>query len=123
MSEARGYDIGIPETIRLMVEKNPTNSRGVSFVVQCKVKPHEIEDFIKLASAGYLLRTDFNKQYNPLSDSNGKDQLEGELKRYWARKNSIQNPNEVIINPEIIKDYCNTFHLNEFGKRFSEKLN
>ena len=122
MSEARGYDIGTPETVKLMVEENPSNSRGIIYVIQYRVKPHEIADFERLTAIGYLLRTNFNMQLPALEDEHGRDQLEGELRRYWARRHSIANPSDVSITYKVIDDYCATYGLNGASDRFAERL-
>jgi len=122
MSESMGYDIGTPETVRLMVEKNPTNSRGVFYVVQHRIKRHEIADFERLTAIGYLLRTNFNVQLSALEDEHGRDQLEGEVRRYWARKNGILQPKEVVLTKAIVDDYCTTYGLNGASDRFTERL-
>src|SRR3989344_1031996 len=122
ISRTKGYDIGTPETIRLMIEENPTNSRGVVYVIQERVKPHEIADFIRLTSIGYLLRTNFNKELPDLKDDHGQDQLEGELKRYLARKQGKVHPAEVEITSEAVNDYCMTNGLNGAYEKFTKKL-
>ncbi len=122
MSETSGYDVGTPETIRRMVEENPTNSRGVVYVVQYRVKQHEIADFVRLTSIGYLLRTNFNMQLPDLEDEHGRDQLEGELRRYWAGKNSLAQPATLPVTRAVIDDYCTTKQLTGAAERFAKRL-
>ena len=123
MSETIGYDIGTPLTVGLMVERNPTNSRGVTYVVRNRVKHNEIADFIRLTAMGYLLRTNFDVQLPPLQDEHGQDQLEGELRRYWARKHDTASPSDVTVTSLVIDDYCITYGLNGASQRFAERLN
>src|SRR3989344_1417211 len=107
---------------RIISEENPTNSRGVVYVIQERVKPHEVADFIRLTSIGYLLRTNFNKELPDLKDDHGQDQLEGELKRYLARKQGKVHPAEVEITSEAVNDYCMTNGLNGAYEKFAKKL-
>jgi len=99
LSEKRGYDVGIPEAVWHLC--NP--SRGLS-------EPSSDEHFRRLLTIGYLLGTDFVsstwqkidsqrgwEQTGIVPDEHGDNQLEGELRRYWARKTGLQ-PGDVELN-------------------------
>lgn len=123
MSQAEGHDIGTPETVRRMVEENPTHSRGIDYLVRMRVNRNEAKDFERLLTIGYLLGTDFvTENLSPVQDEHGSNQLVGELMRYWAAKNGIQNPKDVRVDRLVIDDYCTVHQLNEASQRFAERL-
>ena len=87
----------------------------------------------RLMIEGYLLGTDFvsqlwvrvngeMKQTGIIQDEHGANQLEGELRRYWANKNGILQPREVSLTRPIIDDYCATYGLNGISDKFAERL-
>lgn len=127
-SEREGRDIGVPETIEritgwdgrgVFFNNDPLLSRGTYhiFMDRCYKEGRDIKDFRNLMIEGYLLGTDFvsslwvkangeEKQTGIIPDQHGANQLEGEMRRYWAHKQRIQNPSEIHITKEIVDDYC-----------------
>lgn len=142
-------DIGTPETVRRIVISASIEMRlhlllpsgfylgdmgRVRLGEGCKnVDPVE---FVKLAAAGYLLGTNFSDTDHPhlksliprtvftriIRDMDGKDQLEGELRRHWAQKNGIPYPASVTLDIRIVQDYCTTHKLGEFYNAFAARM-
>ncbi len=91
-------------------------------------------DLRKFTSAAYLLGTDFSQpgsdpeSFNPLKalkirhDNDGRDQLEGELKRFYAQEKGIDNPKSVTVDSDVIRQYCNRHGLRKFESAFSARL-
>ncbi|MBI3035158.1 hypothetical protein HYY71_02445 [Candidatus Woesearchaeota archaeon] len=105
-----------------------------------RVKPHQAQEFYKLMVEGYLLGTDFVsplwvmkpngrgklqdlEQTGLVQDAHGLNQLEGELRRYWARKNGIIQPQDAVLTRRVIDDFVQTYKLNGLSDRLAEKLN
>jgi len=123
MSQADGYDIGTPETVRRMVEENPTHSRGVDYTVRMRVTRDEAKDFERLLVIGYLTGTDFVTENLPaVPDEHGPNQLVGELRRHWARKTRIDHPEKVELTRNVIDDYCAAYSLDGASERFAKRL-
>jgi len=136
-------DVGTPLTVRMMLslsgimgvtgqfytfseeadrnEFQKVGTRGLLMFTN-RVNPQDAPEFYKLMVEAYLLGTDFVSQRIPIPDEHGANQLEGELKRYWAIKNGILQPREIGLTKAIIDDYCTTYGLNEVPDRFAERL-
>ena|SRR3989338_2765552 len=144
-SEREGRDIGVPETVERMTgwdgrgvfyNDDPLLSRGTYFVFmdRCYKDGKDIKDFRNLMIEGYLLGTDFvsslwvkvdgqkEEQTGIIPDQHGRNQLEGEMRRYWAHKQGIQNPSEIQVTKEIIEDYCISNGLQEASTRLVQQL-
>ena len=94
----------------------------------------EFKEFRNLLIEGYLLGTDFvsplwinvngqREQTGIISDEDGANQLEGELRRYRAMKNGISQPVTIKINEEILDNYRKDFLIPYASStKFAEKL-
>ena len=141
------YDIGTPETVKIML--NPeldiygVLSKSISYALGIKREDisAEVDNyreyFENLIIEGYLLGTDFispigmREKIEPFKRTwiitdedgeNGENQLEGELRRYWARKNNRDYPRQIHVTLGIIKDYCETNGLNHLIDKFADRL-
>lgn len=136
MSRDSGYDIGTPKTVEKMCCETmafgfyPLN---IDFIFNHQVKTPSIREFEKLMIEGYLLGTDFvspikvringKTQYGIVPDNHGKNQLEGELRRYWAMKNNtLHHIDRITLTREVIDDYCSNYVLDELAQKFAERL-
>ena len=137
-------DIGTPSTVAMMLdlcclmkitnqfytfseetdrsEFEKVGTRGLFMFLE-RVNPEDALGFYKLMVEGYLLGTDFVSPTRAITDEHGANQLEGELRRYWADKNGIISPREVSLTRAVIDDYCTTWGLDGASDRFAEKLN
>jgi len=118
-------------------------TRGL-FLLTKKVTPQTVIDFYRLMVEGYLTGTDFvstlwvmkhGGKFKPLDlvqtgivpDEHGENQLEGELRRYWARERGILQPDNISslrLTPKILGYYCGTYRLDERAYRnLAKKLN
>ena len=120
LSEEKGMDVGVPATIDMMLSRDRSHFRGVDRALMIE---------------GYLLGTDFvsplwvrtaegsESQTGIVPDEHGANQLEGELRRYWANKHRIDNPRSVQLTQEILIHYCTEHNLlGEPFNQFSRKL-
>ena len=86
---------------------------------------------------GYLLGTDFVSpmrarqpngrvaQSGTVPDEHGLNQLEGELKRFWARERGVKDTvaiGTLRINPLVLEQYCDRYGLADEYQRFAGKL-
>ena len=90
---------------------------------------------------GYLLGTDyvsplrvlkFNGRYKPtdlertgrVQDWDGRNQLEGEMRRYWRQETVIYDPRRwgFPISTYIVHHYCTKHDLPDSKVKFTEKL-
>jgi hypothetical protein len=139
LSESVGYDIGTPETVKTMMkvsgfdvelkhpelaEKNARNNFGLPCPLNAVIKADKADILYTLLVEGYLLGTNFNTlsfrniplwehpdaRAGILADVDGRNQLEGEIRRYWARKTgrATHGPK---ISIDVIADYCRTNNL------------
>jgi hypothetical protein len=136
MSETNQFYTFSEETDRSDYQKIGT--RGL-FMFSDRVEPERASEFYKLMVEGYLLGTDFvsplwvmkpNGKWLPsdleqtgvVQDEHGANQLEGELRRYWAQKRGIKQIKEIRLTDKIIDDYCAYFGLNGISDRLAERL-
>lgn len=142
-SEKQGQDVGVPETIREMLRTSEldniaeyseaSSSVGDIGMIARRVPQEKLDDFYQLMVEGYLLGTDFvsplwvmkpDGKYTPsdlvqtgiVQDEHGKNQLEGELRRYCARVTEIQQLDSIAhiaLTPSILEDYCRSNQLNK----------
>ena len=96
-------------------------SRGLFLFVD-RIEQQQVLEFYRLLIEGYLLGTDFVSPTKTIPDEHGANQLEGELKRYQAQKENIQNPSEIQVTKEILNDYCTIYDLTDRIKIFAEQL-
>jgi len=116
---------------------NSTNdilSNGFIHILWDRCNLNEFKEFRNLLIEGYLLGTDFvsplwinvngkTKQTGIIPDGDGANQLEGELRRYWAMKNGISQPVTIKINEEILDNYRKDFLIPYASStKFAEKL-
>lgn len=110
LSQKAGHDVGVPATVDAIIKDaqymrlrrklyNSTPHVVLQgdfrqFLLECGDALPSREKFI----LAYLIH------YPNLADEHGKDQLDGELKRYLARKQGIK-PSEVKINRMGVQEY------------------
>jgi|SRR3989344_5310362 len=104
----------------------------------CLIFPERCEEipFFELRNLlieGYLLGNNFlgtmrvrknGKMHSNgvVPDQHGKNQLEGELRRYWGKRIGME-PSEIHINDSVLTTYCDENGLKEKAQeRFSERL-
>lgn len=120
-------------------ERQKVGTRGLALFSE-KVEPQKALEFYRLMVEGYLLGTDFVspmrvmrpggiwkpedlEQTGIVQDMDGANQLEGELRRYWAKKKGIAQPRDVGLTWQVPADYCGTHQLlTESYFRFRGKL-
>ncbi|MFH0831271.1 MAG: hypothetical protein V1886_00155 [archaeon] len=115
-SKQEGRDIGVPATVDILLGKRKIDTmfagkefHGVTLSIH-EIKPEYRIPMIE----GYLLIPE-------IPDSDGINQLEGELKRFEAQKKSI-SPSEVRVTRDIVQDYCKEYDLEEILQKFLIKL-
>ncbi len=149
MSKSSGRDIGVPDTVtammmlgRGMLEKDyfltsgPSDETGFRGLIKFEsIKPIYTGGVVQLMILGYLLGTDFVspmkvKRFRPdgsheivqtgiVPDEHGANQLEGELRRQWARVEGIRQPEAISgipITHRLLEDYCRTYVLDNNAK-------
>ena len=151
MSEKFRRDIGVPETVERMLapvdgllkiadvyqrESLLSTSHIMSFNVNMfadKCAGVDGNNFRNLMIEGYFLGTDFVSTLSDhrrgfradgtIYDKDGKDQLEGELRRYWSKFYGIK-PAEVKLHCQEVFIYCTNNALREEAyNNFAKKLN
>lgn len=105
-----------------------------------RVPTHKRGEFEKLLLAGYLLGEDYVSplwvmkpggkdksvdlvQTGVVTDFNGANQLEGDLRREWARMYGIKDPNQVSLTRHVVDECCELYRIPEFSGKFATKLN
>jgi len=96
-SEKEGRDIGTPETVDRMIR------------TIYGLKPQHRIPLIE----GYLLGPE-------MSDFDGANQLEGELRRFVTQKD-IQ-PTDVVLHREHVVEYCTQYDLGSTTQKLIERL-
>lgn len=94
----------------------------------------QLWDFRRLTVAAYLLGTDFSglgidpQSFSPSrtllmvrQDKDGQNQLEGEIRRYYARETGIK-PSDIRLEPTAIHRYCDKNAMQEFEWVFTRAL-
>ena len=150
MSERLGRDVGVPETVDRMLAPvdnlltNHTKSRRDYFLSTSDIMAFNVNmfadkcrgihdwefgyNFRNLMIEGYLLGTNFVDKGYPIvvPDKDGKDQLEGELRRHWSVFWRIK-PSQVDLHRREVFNYCGYNKLREesllLEMTFQEKLN
>jgi len=123
LSQKEGRDIGTKETVEAIVypwsctkDRLDLLSQGALFLFQDRLEMKKRDKAVKLMIEGYLMGTDFvsplwvmsngkMEQTGIIPDEHGENQLEGELRRYWAKEKEIL-PSEVILTKAIVREYC-----------------
>ncbi len=134
LSRDKGIDAGVPETIKSMMSELYQFKQFFA----TKGTGANKEALEKLLITGYLLGTDFvspfrvkqpdgqRKPTGIVPDEHGANQLEGELRRFWAVERGTPKQSEAIgsikITPLNLKQYCERYGLLEAYDRFAEKL-
>ena len=113
-----------------------TGFRGLSMFD--RARPELTGELYQLMVNGYLLGTDYvsplwvmkpNGTEKPehlvqtgiVPDEHGANQLEGEIRRHWARRKGIEQPesiSSIAITPLILEHYCRMYALDngvQFG--------
>jgi len=156
ISKREGYDVGVPATVDCMLhaamfDVSSKHYEHVRDVLNSElsrltkgVRAQKTKELRTLMIEGYLLGTDFHMGIMPaqhsrpaenyvrglVRDEHGTNQMEGELKRYWARKQDVRdplgnsvNPSGIDITSDLIDDYCDTHKLSTTSeKRFAKHL-
>lgn len=138
--QLEGRDVGTPETAEAFLYPWSSGSqrikileRGALYLFQNRLEMKKMDAAKKLMIEGYLLGTDFvsplwvktngkREQTGIIQDEHGANQLEGELRRYWANKNGIIQPREVELTRAVIDDYCAANELNNAADKFAKRL-
>lgn len=140
-SQSEGHDVGVPETVRSMMEPEYMDAHKDSRAIKNYLNDGagmNVDTFQLRIIEGYLLGTDFVSnmhvrypdgsiiQNGIVPDEHGTNQLEGELRRFWAQEKKL--PNEVIrkitLDEAVLKFYIqeHAFYGRMPGS-FGKKLN
>jgi hypothetical protein len=106
--------------------------RGL-YILAERIAPADMEDARKLLIEWYLMGTD---SVNPMRviidgkanwsgivpDQHGANQLEGELKRYWAHHNRYADPRNVDVTRIVIEHFCRQYGISDSAPRFAARL-
>ena len=142
-SQMIGRDLGTPFTVRLLlwlenglilpgrnyyffeaIDQVSTDNLATRdlLLFSNRVDPAAIKEFYQLLVEGYLLGTDFISSVEPVPDQDGANQLEGELRRYWAKRTGVSSQ-QAILTKEVVEAYCTFYELPGSAYRLSQKLN
>ena len=134
LSEKEGRDVGVPETIDLMLhpenDKHQVLSRGAMYMFPSRVKSEDYGRFRNLMIGGYLLGTDFVSTIDKpnhgitqgvIHDEDGENQLEGEIRRHLAGIVNVK-PFQVILTTSRVLIYCEKFGLEDAYEDFCRRL-
>ncbi|MBI4158966.1 hypothetical protein HY500_01760 [Candidatus Woesearchaeota archaeon] len=130
LSQRERRDVGVPETVRLMLypkrDRHGVISDGARCMFPQRVRPENYDAFRQLMIEGYLLGTDFVSQLGEggvVSDRDGKNQLEGELRRFWAQQRKVSPADVKLSAHHEVQFYCEVHRLNgEAYIKFSKHL-
>jgi|SRR3989344_2043106 len=130
LSQKQRHDVGVPETVRLMLhpemDVHGVISEGAIHMFPQRVKRENFGAFRQLMIEGYLLGTDFVSQLGDrgvVPDRDGKNQLEGELKRFWAQQRRVSPATVELSANHEVQFYCMFHRLNgETYIKFSNHL-
>ena len=129
--------IDVPFIIRGL--RGDVGCRGLMLIGN-RVARQNMQSFYELMVEGYLLGTDFvspmqvmkeGGTYKPqdlvhtgvVEDVHGSNQLEGELRRYFARKHEIEPTKDISLSHQIVVDYCMEYNIFDAYDSFVKKLN
>jgi len=143
-SQSEGRDVGVPETVRRMMEPKymdaDRDSRAIKDYLS-KGASFNVDTFHLRMIEGYLLGTDFVSDMQVrypvgsvipngiVPDEHGINQLEGELRRYWAQEKKL--PDAAIRNiplDERVLDFYIDRHAfygympHSFGKKLNLRI-
>lgn len=122
LSQKEGFDVGVSETVRVMLDPD-LHDTPVRRIGPFK----DYHTFRQLLIEGYLLGTDFvsNVGNRVVPDEDGRNQLEGELRRFCAIRRNV-SPREIILKSDDVHTYCEFHKLygldGNMALRFSERL-
>ena len=111
LSEREGRDVGVARTVDVMLyPKSDTHgvlSSGALCMFPQRVRDSDYNNLRKLMIEGYLSGTDFSDNGIRLRipDHDGANQLEGELRRYFAQRDR-RNPRDVELTEAAVTNYC-----------------
>lgn len=140
-----GGDVGTPFTVDQMLAPETSKYRdllpyGLEEFLR-RVPEDRMQEFKRLMIEGYLLGTDYVSdlwvlkpggrdkgtdlvQTGAVTDANGRNQLEGELRRYWIKERFIFDPRHwrFPVLMHIITHFCDKNDLPDSKQKFAEKL-
>ncbi len=123
-SKIKGYDVGTPNTIDCLASCNEDDLaelRGLSkrkptlgFLHLLQQRLNEEPAFAATLTVAHLLRFDLQHYHYTLPDEHGRNQLEGELLRYWSRLTNLP-VEEVRLTSTVVENYCRSNKLERSG--------
>lgn len=150
-SEIAGFDLSTPCTVQIMLilgglmsrtntfflfseelerhNFHKVGTRGL-FMLSDRIEPHQVPAFYELLTEGYLLGTDFVSYIHKTEDQQGKNQLEGELRRFCQANQdkgkdaltSIAQDPSLPITKEVVSEFCQFAFLHDSFYPFCKAL-
>lgn len=115
-----GSRVGVYETVDAMVNENPLMDYKITSLVNQRVLEQEKPEFIRLLTAGYLLRSLFIKGVDSLPAPKDKsDQYPLIEEILFTFSLTGKHPHKF---GDAVQEYCTRHELEQFLGRFNEKL-
>lgn len=121
-SQRLGYDVGVPATVDNLIAR-AYSLRELGFVPDDSQSPRMDKNLLTDAKRDGIASREswistyfFGSVWNEIDDSQGASPLEGELKRFAAKRHGIR-VEQVVLNPQTVIDYTTAHKL---GKSFQQ---